>query len=108
MGQESFDVVRFNLGTLLEGQMMTAKLKNAYNSLIIDPRGLGCAGLAKYLKNMESNGLHVLRKMESQSFFSESSVCVRVMKRRGPCTLWLIKKGVPLYENWVQVILFLP
>ena len=65
-------------------------------------------GLAKYLKNMESNGLHVLRKMESQSFFSESSVCIRVMKRRGPCTLWLIKKGVPLYENWVQVILFLP
>ena len=44
-------------------------------------------------------GVHVLRKMESQSFFSESSVCVRVMKRQVPCTLWHIKKGVPLCEN---------
>ena len=38
---ESSDVVRFDLGPLLEGQMRTAKLKSAYNSLIIDPRGLG-------------------------------------------------------------------
>ena len=38
---ESSDVVRFDLGPLLEGQMRIAKLKSAYNSLIIDPRGLG-------------------------------------------------------------------
>ena len=38
---ESSDVVRFDLGPLLQGQMRTAKLKSAYNSLIIDPRGLG-------------------------------------------------------------------
>ena len=40
MGWESVDVVRFDLGPLLLGQMRTAKLKSAYNSLIIGPRGL--------------------------------------------------------------------
>ena len=30
------------LGPLLQGQMRIAKLKSAYNSLIIDPRGLQC------------------------------------------------------------------
>ena len=38
---ESFNVIRFDLGPLLQGQMRTAKLKSAYNSLIIDPSGLG-------------------------------------------------------------------
>ena len=42
MGCESSDVVRFDLGPLLQGQAKTAELKNAYNSLIIDPRGLQC------------------------------------------------------------------
>ena len=41
MGWESSDVVGFDLGHLLRGQMRTAKLKSAYNSLIIGPRGLG-------------------------------------------------------------------
>ena len=40
MGWESFDVVRFDLGPLLQGQTRIAKLKSAYNSLIIGPRGL--------------------------------------------------------------------
>ena len=40
MGCESVDMVRFDLGTLLQGQMRTAKLKSAYNSIIIGPRGL--------------------------------------------------------------------
>ena len=34
-----FDVVRFDLGPLLQGHMRIAKLKSAYNSLIICPRG---------------------------------------------------------------------
>ena len=34
-------MVGFDLGLLLEGQMKTAKLKSAYNSLIIGPRCLG-------------------------------------------------------------------
>ena len=41
MGWESFGVVRFDLGPLLQGQTSIAKLKSAYNSLIIGPRGLG-------------------------------------------------------------------
>ena len=38
MGWESSGVVGFDLGPLLQGQMRTAKLKSAYNSLIIGPR----------------------------------------------------------------------
>ena len=41
MGWESFGVVRFDLGPPLQGQMSIAKLKSAYNSLIIGPRGFG-------------------------------------------------------------------
>ena len=41
MGWESSGMVGFDLGPLLQGQMRTAKLKRAYNSLIIGPRGLG-------------------------------------------------------------------
>ena len=40
MGFESSDVVRFDLGPLLQGQTRTAKLKSADNSLIIGPRAL--------------------------------------------------------------------
>ena len=41
MDWESSGVVEFDLGPLLQGQMRIAKLKSAYNSLIIVPRGLG-------------------------------------------------------------------
>ena len=42
MGWECFDVVTFGLGSLLQCHMRTAQLKSAYNSFIIDPRGLQC------------------------------------------------------------------
>ena len=42
MGQESFAVVGFDLGPLLQGQTRIAKLKRAYNSLIIGSGGLHC------------------------------------------------------------------
>ena len=42
MGREYFDMVRFDLGPLLQGEMRIAKLKSAYNSLVIGPRGLHC------------------------------------------------------------------
>ena len=42
MGWESSGLVEFDLGSLLKGQTSVAKLKSAYNSLIIGPRGLGC------------------------------------------------------------------
>ena len=35
-------MVRFNLGSVLQGQMRIAKLKSAYNSLSIGPTGFGC------------------------------------------------------------------
>ena len=41
MGSESFGVVGFDLGPLLQGQTSKAKLKSAYNTLIIGPRGMG-------------------------------------------------------------------
>ena len=41
MGWESRGVVGFDLGSLHQGQMRIAKLKTAFNSLIIGPRGLG-------------------------------------------------------------------
>ena len=41
MGWESSGVVGFDLGPHSQSQTRTAKLKSAYNSLIIGPRGLG-------------------------------------------------------------------
>ena len=41
MGWESFDVVRFDLVPLLQGQTRIAILKSTYNLLIFDARGLG-------------------------------------------------------------------
>ena len=38
---ESSGVVAFDLGPLLQGQTRITKLKSAYKSLIIGPRGLG-------------------------------------------------------------------
>ena len=45
MGWESSGVVGFDLGPLLEGQMRRAKLKSAYNLLIIGPRGFAALSL---------------------------------------------------------------
>ena len=41
MGWESFGVVGFDLGLLLQGQTRIAKPKSAYISLIIGRTGLG-------------------------------------------------------------------
>ena len=41
MGWVSFGVVRFDLGPLVHGKTRIAKLKSAYNLLIIGPRALG-------------------------------------------------------------------
>ena len=45
MGWESFGEVGFDLGPLLRGQMRIAKLKSAYNSLVIGTRGFGALSL---------------------------------------------------------------
>ena len=54
MGLESFDVVRFDLGPLLQGQTRIPKLKSAYISLIICPRGLQCETNLKEIMGWES------------------------------------------------------
>ena len=41
MGWESSGVVRFDLGPLLQGQTSIAKVKSAYNSLIIGHTSVG-------------------------------------------------------------------
>ena len=41
MGWDSFVVVRFDLGPLLQGQTRIANPETVYYSLIIGPRGLG-------------------------------------------------------------------
>ena len=41
MGCKSSGMVGFDLGPLLQGQTSIAKLKSAYNLLIIGPTGLG-------------------------------------------------------------------
>ena len=46
-------MVRSDRGPLLQGQSRIAKLKNAYNSLIIGPRGLGCE--PTYMKSWARN-----------------------------------------------------
>ena len=42
MDWESSDVVRFDLGPLLQGETRVVKLKSAYSWLIIGPRVLQC------------------------------------------------------------------
>ena len=42
MGWESRDVVRFDLGPLLQDQTRITKVKSTYNLLIIGPRDLEC------------------------------------------------------------------
>ena len=42
MSWESSGIVRFDFGPLLQGQTRIVKLKSAYISLIIGPRGLQC------------------------------------------------------------------
>ena len=54
MGWESFGVVGFDLGLLIQGQMRITHPKSAYNSLIIGPRGLQCETNFKEIMGWES------------------------------------------------------
>ena len=53
MGWESSDVFKFGLRPFLQGQTRKAKLKNAFNMLIIGPRGLQCE--TTYMKPWAGN-----------------------------------------------------
>ena len=50
-------MVRFDLGPLLQGETRIAKLKSAYNSLIIGPRGLGWQTNLQEIMGWESFGV---------------------------------------------------
>ena len=54
---ESSGVVAFDLGPPLQGQTSIAKLKSAYNSLIIGPRGLGWYTNIQEIMGWESSGV---------------------------------------------------
>ena len=54
---KSSDVVRFDLGPLLQGQTRMAKLESAYNLLIIGPRGLQCETYIEEIMGWESSGV---------------------------------------------------
>ena len=47
-------MVRFDVGPLLQGQTRITKLKRAYNSLIIGPRGLQCETNLQEIMDCES------------------------------------------------------
>ena len=57
MGWDSFGVVRFDLGPLLQGQLRIAKLKIAYNLLVIGPIGLGWQTNLQEIMGWESFGV---------------------------------------------------
>ena len=59
MGWESFGLVRFDLGPLLQCQMRIAKLKSAYNLLVIDPRGLQCETNSYKILGLESSDVRI-------------------------------------------------
>ena len=50
-------MVGYDLGPLHEGQTRTAKLKSAYNSLFIGPRGLGWYTSIWIIMGWESSGV---------------------------------------------------
>ena len=53
MGWESSDVVRFDLGPLLQGQTRIPKLESAYNLLILGSRDLQCETKLKEIMGWE-------------------------------------------------------
>ena len=57
MGWESSGVVGFDLGPLIQGQTRTAKLKSAYNPLIIGPTGFGALSFSGYNLHRFSDAL---------------------------------------------------
>ena len=83
---ESSGVVGFDLGPLLEGQMRIAKLKSAYNSLIIGPRGFGALSL-RWIQFAS-----VLRCARSSCKFSQSVILISGTTHRNPVRFFIVFK----------------
>ena len=78
---ESSGVVGFDLGPLLQGQMRIAKLKCAYNSLIIGPRGFGALSL-RWIQFAS-----VLRC--TRSSYQSASICVNLGRATSLNARWV-------------------
>ena len=93
MGWESFGVVTFNLGPLIQGQTRIAKLKSAYNSLIMDPRGLQC----------ETNLWEIMGWKSSDVFRFDLGLLLqgqtRIAKLKSAYNLFIIGPRHLQYEN---------
>ena len=66
-------MVGFDLGPLLQGQTRIAKLKSAYNSLIIGPRGLGLFYVT--FNTVQVISRWVVGRAEETSTYSSSGFC---------------------------------
>ena len=84
MGWDSSGVVGFDLGPLIQGPTRTTKLKSAYNSLVIGPRGFGALSLrwiqfASVLRCARSSfcvKLYVPEKLKSNAIYLFSFLSV--------------------------------
>ena len=94
MGCESFDVFKCDLGSLLQGQMKMAKLKSAYNSLIIGLRGLQCETNLQEIMDWESSDVvrfHLEPLLQGQK---------RTAKHKNPYNLLIIdRRGLQCETN---------
>ena len=59
MSRESCGVVGFDLEPLLQGQTRIAKIKSAYNLLVIDIRGLPCETNSYEILGLESSDVKI-------------------------------------------------
>ena len=104
---ESFAVVRFDIGPLVQGQTAVAKLKSAYISLIIGPRGLGLK--TTYRKTCAGN-LLMWSDLTLGPSFKVKRRCpnLKVPISRLLLVLLLVKRGWPSLKVPISSLLLLP
>ena len=92
MRWESSGVVGFDLGPLLQGQMRIAKLKSAYNSLIIGPRGFGALSL-RWIQF--ASVLRCARSSYMLHYFVSLHIllCYRFLLMMGRLDIWTYKSS---------------
>ena len=80
MGWESFDVVRFELGSLLQSHMKIVKLETAFNSLAIGLRILGCETTLQAIMDWKSSDVvrfHPWPLSPGQTRFIKLIICLQ-------------------------------
>ena len=76
MGWESSDVVRFDLGPLLQGEIRTAEVKSDYNLLSIGPTGLQCETNLLEIMGWESSALTLGTSFKVRRWFTGLGSCL--------------------------------